>query len=373
MRCRDLRDCSEDEIVDELRNQGVTAAKRFTVNQNGMKEATNTVVLTFRSPQPPSEVIVATYLKVAVEPFIPMPLRCFKCQQFGHGQSTCRRPAVCARCGAEGHAEAECGHQPHCLNCAGDHPAYSRDCAEWHRQREISRIKCTRGISFAEARKLVSPPNAGGAGSTASYASVAAPVMRRQTAPRRETGTQTDITWPNSSAAPVALSVACQTDDILPVDVLSRSDSATLSVPSAMSKNSTTVPESAAVVSTSGRVAAAASAPTAVAAPSGVILPAPPASALAAADQPGKGTYRPGPASSKPNAPRATGPKQQQQQQHNRARREEQKPQQQQQQHTLQAKVGVGRIETTNTFGVLAENAADGMEVDAPHPPAKKS
>jgi hypothetical protein len=34
-RCRDIRDCQEDEIVDDLRHQGVVAAKQLTSKRNG--------------------------------------------------------------------------------------------------------------------------------------------------------------------------------------------------------------------------------------------------------------------------------------------------------------------------------------------------
>ncbi|XP_012937772.1 serine/arginine-rich splicing factor RS2Z33-like [Aplysia californica] len=40
------------------------------------------------------------------------PLRCFKCQNFGHSQSRCRHAVVCRRCGKTGHPEKECKASP---------------------------------------------------------------------------------------------------------------------------------------------------------------------------------------------------------------------------------------------------------------------
>ncbi|GBO11583.1 hypothetical protein AVEN_202519-1 [Araneus ventricosus] len=41
-------------------------------------------------------------MKLAVRPFIPNPLRCFKCQRFGHSQTNCRGTLTCARCAEKG-------------------------------------------------------------------------------------------------------------------------------------------------------------------------------------------------------------------------------------------------------------------------------
>ena len=47
LRCRDLADCSEDEILSELRSQGVTQLKRFSTKRDGVEVKTNTYLLTF--------------------------------------------------------------------------------------------------------------------------------------------------------------------------------------------------------------------------------------------------------------------------------------------------------------------------------------
>jgi hypothetical protein len=45
--CRDLRDCSDDEILDALRPEGVTNVKHIWSNISGIKQPTNTFVLFF--------------------------------------------------------------------------------------------------------------------------------------------------------------------------------------------------------------------------------------------------------------------------------------------------------------------------------------
>ncbi|GFO40008.1 RNA-directed DNA polymerase from mobile element jockey [Plakobranchus ocellatus] len=83
IRSRDLRCCSEEEMVEEL--SGVTHARRIKVRRGEDIIQTDTVVLTFDSPKPPSR-IRAGYLTLDVRPYIPLPMRCYKCQRYGHGK-----------------------------------------------------------------------------------------------------------------------------------------------------------------------------------------------------------------------------------------------------------------------------------------------
>ena len=52
IRSRDIADCNVEEIVEELQPQGVTAASIIHVRDGDSRRRTNTVVLTFASPQP---------------------------------------------------------------------------------------------------------------------------------------------------------------------------------------------------------------------------------------------------------------------------------------------------------------------------------
>ena len=50
IRCPDLRGCSEQETLEEMKTQGVTAVKRFRVRKDGQLKDTNTFVFTFNTP-----------------------------------------------------------------------------------------------------------------------------------------------------------------------------------------------------------------------------------------------------------------------------------------------------------------------------------
>ncbi|RUS84611.1 hypothetical protein EGW08_007638 [Elysia chlorotica] len=135
VRSRDLETTSEEEMVEEL--DGVTHALRIFVRKGGDKVRTNTFVLTFDSTSPPTSLKVV-YLTLKVTPYIPRPMRCFKCHRFGHSQTTCRRTAVCCRFGKGGH---DCKADPSCLNCHGPHAADSKECPSGKRKRLFSDTK----------------------------------------------------------------------------------------------------------------------------------------------------------------------------------------------------------------------------------------
>ena len=81
--------CSEKEILDEMKPQGVTAVKRFRVKKDGQLKDTSTFVFTFNTSVLPPTIKIA-FLRVNVEIYIPNPLRCFYCQQYGHHEDRCK-------------------------------------------------------------------------------------------------------------------------------------------------------------------------------------------------------------------------------------------------------------------------------------------
>ncbi|XP_055943472.1 uncharacterized protein LOC129973385 [Argiope bruennichi] len=100
--------------------------------------------------------ITAGFISCDVRPFVPNPVRCFKCQRFGHTKTSCRASSSrCPQCSEIGHDGTPCTKPEKCVNCNGSHPAYSKSCPKWKIEKEIQTIKISRNISFAEARKIV--------------------------------------------------------------------------------------------------------------------------------------------------------------------------------------------------------------------------
>ncbi|GBL82594.1 hypothetical protein AVEN_263680-1 [Araneus ventricosus] len=93
---------TEAEFVEELRDQNACAARRINIRRDGRLIPTQHVVLTFQTPVLPKS-IKAGYINCKLRPYIPNPLRCFKCQRYGHSQQSCRgTDLVCGKCAESG-------------------------------------------------------------------------------------------------------------------------------------------------------------------------------------------------------------------------------------------------------------------------------
>ncbi|GFT51586.1 putative RNA-directed DNA polymerase from transposon BS [Trichonephila clavipes] len=107
----DLLTTFEFEILEGFSDQGVIQVRRITIKKNTAVFPTKHLILTFNSPNLPTS-IKDGYLYCKIRPYIRNPLRCFKCQRFGHSQTSCRGQLSCSR--------------PKCFNCSQSHTADSK-------------------------------------------------------------------------------------------------------------------------------------------------------------------------------------------------------------------------------------------------------
>ena len=222
IRSRELEHCTETEMITNLKSQGVVAVKRITIRRNGEMILTNTFILTFNTPTLP-KTIKAGYLVFTIDPFIPNPLRCFKCQRFGHHKDNCKRQETCVRCGTEGHdaEDSQCVSEPRCINCQGKHSANAKVCPKWLVERDIQSVRVTQNVSFPEARKIVEARSSAAKGQ--SYATVTRSSVQTST---RSVSCQTNYTWPNGTFAPIPLTPV-QTKPALPKKPVPKNTSTT--------------------------------------------------------------------------------------------------------------------------------------------------
>ena len=101
--------------------------RRISIRKETRTIDTNTYILTFNKPTTPTSIRIG-YINTKIETYIPNPLRCQKCQKYGHPKDKCTRPSICAKCRNSNHTELECKNPFNCINCTGEHPAYSREC-----------------------------------------------------------------------------------------------------------------------------------------------------------------------------------------------------------------------------------------------------
>ncbi|GFX53867.1 uncharacterized protein TNCV_1598131 [Trichonephila clavipes] len=152
----DLLSTPESEILEGFFYQGVIQVRRITIKKDAIIIPTKHLILTFNSSKLPPT-IKAGYLKCKIRPYIPNPLRCFKCQRFGHSQTSCRGQLTGSRCASVGHASTDCNLEQKCVNCSQPHSSGSKLCPKWKTGKEIHTIKTNRNLSYLEARKLIAP------------------------------------------------------------------------------------------------------------------------------------------------------------------------------------------------------------------------
>ncbi|GFW33141.1 RNA-directed DNA polymerase from mobile element jockey [Trichonephila clavipes] len=185
--CPDLIPLPDFEIEEELASQGVEAVKRKTYIKDGKTVTSPLFIITFSKHTLPENILIG-YLNVKIRPYFPNPLRCFRCQSYGHGTASCRGIATCNKCSSTEHATEACTTEwRKCANCKGEHAAYSKICPKWQQEKEIQRIKVLENISYSEAKKWVVnilPPQA-----PISYANA----VMTNTKSKKDAATQTDI------------------------------------------------------------------------------------------------------------------------------------------------------------------------------------
>ena len=95
-------DISTDDLVACLASQGVKFVKRFCFKRSDSSELkdSRSVFLKFTTADLPGEVKIG-YLFFRVKQYVPKPLRCFKCNRYGHVAGHCRGKLCRSICGGE--------------------------------------------------------------------------------------------------------------------------------------------------------------------------------------------------------------------------------------------------------------------------------
>ncbi|GBM60259.1 hypothetical protein AVEN_248533-1 [Araneus ventricosus] len=148
---------TEEEILEGLSSQGVTAVKRIFMKKGNTLVATKHVILTFNTTKLPSTV-KAGYIYCKTRLYIPKPIRCFKCQRFGHSKTACRGRQTCCKCASVDHPTSDCqSAELLCANCKQPHSADSKDCPQWKKEKRIQEVRTKQNLSYYEAKKLLFP------------------------------------------------------------------------------------------------------------------------------------------------------------------------------------------------------------------------
>ncbi|XP_013859124.1 uncharacterized protein LOC106514416, partial [Austrofundulus limnaeus] len=128
---------------------------RLLRNVDGERVPSMSVLLEFKKDKLPDRIKIG-FLSFPVRPYVPPPLRCFKCQRYGHVAEVCRGQQRCPKCGGN-HKYEECvgNVQEKCCNCGGQHRVTFGGCEVRKKAAEIQQVKTVNNISYAEALKTV--------------------------------------------------------------------------------------------------------------------------------------------------------------------------------------------------------------------------
>ncbi len=148
-------DVSSEKIKRNITGAAVNDVRRLKCIRNNEKIDSLSVVLNFDENKLPERVYLG-FVSYAVRPYVPPPLRCYKCQKFGHVAAVCRGKQRCARCGGD-HEYGKCGQgiKPKCCNCGGEHSAGYAGCLVRKNAVKVQNVRVAEGISYAEALKKV--------------------------------------------------------------------------------------------------------------------------------------------------------------------------------------------------------------------------
>lgn len=141
---------SEKEILDNIKGGRVTEVLRFKRKEGS--DGDSPVLLTFSDGVLPERVYLGS-MAYRVREYVRPPLRCYKCQRFGH--VACRGKRRCAKCGEDHEIQVYKAEVPKCCNCGGDHAAVFHGCEHFVQARRVQIVRDQHKVSYAEAVKRV--------------------------------------------------------------------------------------------------------------------------------------------------------------------------------------------------------------------------
>lgn len=156
--CRDVIDVPEEDLLNELRDQGVKEVRQIKRRVGNERENTPAVILTCCGTTRPGHMDFG-FIRCRTRPYYPSPMQCFNCWAFGHTKLRCRsKNPICGKCSQE-HAIAEdrsCSNENFCKQCnSADHSMSSRNCPQYKKENAIQRVKVDQGLSYPAARRIV--------------------------------------------------------------------------------------------------------------------------------------------------------------------------------------------------------------------------
>lgn len=147
-----LNNVPEDEIVSELKSQGVSEVYKYQKKNSDEKLVPcGVLLLTFDRYSTPEKLDISWH-KVKVRPYYPNPMRCKSCQRLGHTKKWCKNNPLCEKCALPPHTPTECT-RTFCVNCSEEHPSNFKECKVFKQHKEVLKIKTKEKCSLKAAKE----------------------------------------------------------------------------------------------------------------------------------------------------------------------------------------------------------------------------
>ena len=132
-----LSELIDTEIYKELEPHSIAHAKRFISRETGPEVNLNTFLIIYSTHNIPISIRIGQY-NIMVNSYVPNPVRCFKCQTFGHGQSQCKGKIVCFKRSEEDHDGYTSENDHKCTNCGEPRVASSKNSQLYIKENKLS-------------------------------------------------------------------------------------------------------------------------------------------------------------------------------------------------------------------------------------------
>ena len=144
---------TEKERALALGKQRVTNVRRISVRKGEGQIQTKIYILTFNQPHTPKEVKISYCIKRFGQ-YVPVPLRYYKCEKYGHHKETYWRRHTWAKCSEKdpGHLKEDCSKQIRYINSRQDHLAYVKSCDVYKKGKEIREVKQEECVLFGSKK-----------------------------------------------------------------------------------------------------------------------------------------------------------------------------------------------------------------------------
>ena len=123
----ELKGMTNQEILAVATDKGLRDVFRFGQSK--------VIKVSFSGQEKPGWVHFWDHLRFKVLPYYQPPSRCYKCQRYGHKNTSCRNKFACYKCAVtydqkEDHDPKTCTGAKKCVNCEGPHDSGNKECAK---------------------------------------------------------------------------------------------------------------------------------------------------------------------------------------------------------------------------------------------------